>query len=433
MLQKANESCKKDLFFILSCIPVAIVAKMTTKRRLDATLLHMLLMRGIALIKMQRTDIMKSQRTSKQHLHKEENHMNNTRVQELVASMDSFKKENYHRSEMLDEMLKLQSELVKLTFNDEHAMTADLKVYDVEKHLEHLNAECNHAADEELQKFVIGSKEFCNLIKAEISGRRGESIAFRNLEYLKSQNKILKNVELEDGDLRTELDAVVITPKCITIVEVKNTNRNIFISNEGIYYRTGEFLKRDCNIAEKMAVKEALLRKALFDAGVENVKIQSVVVFTDNRIEVQNRFSALKTCFVGQLAYIVDEFRGENIYNTETMAKMQEAISMAERKECYPANFDVEQYKLDFATVMVTLEEASAEKEEVTDEIPEIDEQIIAEENTTEKEPETRTRTFKDVMKAVFTSTNVKYVGSAAAGFTLAVITGGVVNKIINR
>lgn len=345
--------------------------------------------------------------------------MNNTRVQELMTAMNSFRKEAYHKSEILNEMLTLQSEIVNLTFNGDHAATAELKIYDVERHLEQLNEECGHVADEALQRFIDGSKKLCNLIKAEISGNKGEFKAFRTLEYLKSQNVVLKNVELEDGDLRTELDAVVITPKCITIVEVKNTGKNIFIDESGNYYRTGEFLKWDCDIAGKMSVKEELLRKALANAGITDVKIQGIVVFTNNRIEVQNKYSALRTCFVSQLAYIIDGFKGEQIFNSEDMERIQEAVEAAECKEYYPAEFDAEQYKLDFATVMATLESVSAAKEEV------------AEEEIKVAEP--KKSSFKDVMRAIFSSKYTRYAGSAAAGFALAVISGVATFNTINR
>lgn len=348
--------------------------------------------------------------------------MNNTRVQELMAAMNSFGKEAYHKSEILGEMLALQSEIVNLTFNGDHAATAELKIYDVERHLEQLNEECGNVADESLQRFIAGSKILCNLIKAEISGNKGEYKAFRTLEYLKSKNIVLKNVELTDGELRTELDAVVVTPKCITIVEVKNTGKNIFIDETGNYYRTGEFLKWDCDIAGKMEVKENLLRKALEDAGITDVKVQGVVVFTNNRIEVQNKYSALRTCFVSQLAYIIDGFRGESIFEEEDMERIQTAIESAECKEYYPAEFDAEQYKLDFATVMATLEEASAVKEEAFEEAQE-----------TVKIVEPKKMTFKDVMRTIFTSKYTRYAGSAAAGFTLAVISGVAAINTFNR
>ena len=72
--------------------------------------------------------------------------MNMNRVNELMASMNSFGKEAYHKSELLDEMFALQSEIVSLTFNEDHAATADLKIWDVERHLEQLNADCGNAA-----------------------------------------------------------------------------------------------------------------------------------------------------------------------------------------------------------------------------------------------------------------------------------------------
>lgn len=348
--------------------------------------------------------------------------MNNMRVQELMAGMNSFTKEVYHKSEILDEMLALQSEIVNLTFNGEHALTAELKIYDVERHLEQLNEECGHVADEALQRFADGSKVLCNLIKAEISGNKGEFKAFRTLEYLRSQNVVLKNVELEDGDLRTELDAVVVTPKCITIVEVKNTGKNIFIDEAGQYYRTGEYLKWDCDIAGKMSVKENLLRKALTDAGITDVRIQGVVVFTNNRIEVQNKYAALRTCFVSQLAYLIDGYKGEQIYNEDAMVKIQEAVKAAECKEYYPAEFDAEQYKFDFATLMATLESVSSAKEETTTEFSEMD-KVVKNKKTT----------FKDVMRAIFTSKYTRYAGSAAAGFAFAFLANVATRNTINR
>ena len=176
-----------------------------------------------------------------------------------------------------------------------------------------MNEDCGHVADEELQKFKEESKAFCNLIKAEISGNRGEYKAFKTLEYLHSHNRVLKNVELQDEINRSELDAVVITPKCVTIIEVKNTSRNIFIDEEGNYFRTGEFLKWDCNIAEKMSLKEKLLRKVLSEAEMGHLQIKSILVFTNNHIEVQNKYTQIRTCFINQLVHIIDSFMLEDV------------------------------------------------------------------------------------------------------------------------
>ncbi|MBQ6416842.1 MAG: hypothetical protein IJJ65_11405, partial [Butyrivibrio sp.] len=50
------------------------------------------------------------------------------------------------------------------------------------------------------------------------------------------------------------------TPGAVTIIEVKNTAKNIFLDENGDYFRTGEYLRWDCNIAEKMTLKEGSCR-----------------------------------------------------------------------------------------------------------------------------------------------------------------------------
>lgn len=340
--------------------------------------------------------------------------MNKNRVNELVATMESFGKEKYQKSELLTEMLALQQEIVGLTFNGDHASTADLKIWDVERHLDQLNQDCGNVADEELKRFKDGSKTLCNLIKAEISGSRGEAKAFRTLQYIRSKNIVLKNVELGDENLRAELDAVVITPGTVTIIEVKNTAKNIFIDENGDYFRTGEFLKWDCNIAEKMTLKEELLRKVLASDGMEDVKIRSIVVFTDNRIEVQNKYSRIRTCFISQLAYIIDGFKNDRHFTDEEMGQIEGLIRTAESKGSYPFDFDVAQYKLDFATVMAIIEEASAKEEESRYE------EVVV-------EPKTGAW---DGLKKFFTSKYVGYAGSAAAAATVTFISTVAVSAI---
>ncbi len=342
--------------------------------------------------------------------------MNMNRVNELKASMKSFGKDAYYKNELLDEMFSLQSDIVTLTFNEDHADTANLKIWDVERHLEQMNENCGNVADEELRRFKSGSWKLCNLIKAEISGNRGEYKAFRNLGNLKSENIILKNVELKDGDFRTELDAIVITPYGVTIVEVKNTSRNIFIDEEGNYYRTGEFLNWDCNIAQKMDMKEDLLRKALANAGMENVVVNKIVVFTDSRIVVQNKHPQLRTCFVSQLTYIIDGFRSQMNISREEMEEMEGSIREVECKEAYPVGFDVEQYKTDFATLMTVLEEASARTEES------VIEEVISEEK--------ERIGIMEALRNVFRSKYLRYAGSAAAGVAVSVVSAIVAGSI---
>lgn len=281
--------------------------------------------------------------------------MENERANEIVMNMKSFGKEKYHKSELLSEMMLLQNEIVEAAFPNGES-TEGLKIWNVENHLEQINEEKGSIADEELNRFKEESKELINLIKAEISGTKGETKAFRSLQYIKSKNIVLKNVELSDGNRRTELDAIVITPKMITIVEVKNTAKNIFIDENGDYFRTGQYLRWDCNIAERMRLKEDLLKNSLENAGIKGIQIKSIVVFTNNRIEVQNRYSGIITCFVSQLAYIIDGYKDGRLFTDEKMKRIEDAIRNVEIKEAYEFKFNVAQYKADFASLLIALE-----------------------------------------------------------------------------
>lgn len=349
--------------------------------------------------------------------------MNDNRVQNIMERFNSFNKTKYHKSEVLAEMLSLQQELVELTFNGDHAENADLRIWDVEKHLQELNAELGNVADEELRRFMDDCKVLCNLIKAEISGNKGEQKAFRLLEYIRGQKTILKNVELSDGDLRTEIDAVVITPGALIIVEVKNTSKDIFIDEKGGYYRTGEFLKWDCNIADKMDTKEALLRKALHDEdGLLN--IQRVVVFTNNRIEVHNRYKHIRICFLSQLAYVIGGYVKEPWYSQEDMDRFSLLIEEASYKEDYPLNFDPEQLKLDFATVMATLEEEKNRSVAAEEKVALENDKEICEEKVVQ---------FSDILKALYKSKYIRYAGRVAAVVAVSMITSSVSLSGIHR
>lgn len=309
--------------------------------------------------------------------------MNSNRVNEIMESMKAFSREKYQRAELLPEMFALQTEMVGLAFEGEHAALADLKIWDVEKHLRQLNCDLGNVADEEFLAFHQGAQTFCNLIKAEISGNRGEARAFKALQYMRSQNIILRNVGLVDGDYRTELDAVVITPRGITIVEVKNTLKNIFIDENGDYYRTGDYLRKDFNLAEKLRRKEWMLRKAIADCGINDVEVRSIVVFTDDRIEVQNECSSIKVCFLSQLSHLIDGMRSSTYLNDEEMSRMAEVIKKADSKDSYPFEFDVASFKRDFAVLMTVLEEASAKTE-----VPEPEPEVEKEEEVENEKPQ---------------------------------------------
>jgi len=291
--------------------------------------------------------------------------MNKTeRTNEIKSQISAFSKETYTKSEYLPELLKLQKEIVDLTFNSEHAEKGNLRLWDVVKHMQELNAERNGAADTLLEKFIQNSKAVGNMIAAEISGNIGEQKVFRALENLECQNGVLRNVELEYDGWRTEIDAIVFTSKAIFIIEIKNSKKDIFIDEQGGFYRIGNNMHYDGNIAKKMDEREDLLKKALERAGVEYPKIFKIVTFTNPHIDVENKYRYIKNCPYNYLPVFIDKFTSDQCYSYESICTMMAAVNEMKCSDAYQMPVDMEEYKSDFANLLATLESADEADEE---------------------------------------------------------------------
>lgn len=281
---------------------------------------------------------------------------NEKRVKEIISQITAFSKDTYTKRELLPELLKLQKELIDLTFNAEHAENGDLRLWDVERHLRKMNDERGHIADDELAKFIQGNKIVCNNISAEFSGNAGEQKVFRALDNLCCQNGVLHNVELEFDGRRTEIDAIVFTNHAVFIIEIKNSKKNIFIDEDGEFYRTGHSMHYDCNIADKMDEREALLRKALERVGLDFLKIFKIVTFTNPRIDVENKYHYIKVCASNYLSTFIEKFTSNQWYTYEDICTMTAAVNEVKCPDEYQMNIDMNDYKNDFATLMAKLE-----------------------------------------------------------------------------
>ncbi len=292
------------------------------------------------------------------------------RVNEILSSMQSFSKEAYGHKEMLEELLNLQDEIVSLTFNEEHAASANLRIMDVVKHLESLNKQSGYAAGRSFDRFKAGAKSMSDQIKAGFSGKRGENMAFYSLRRMKTNSSILRNIELGGDDFHSEIDVIVIKPGQINIIEVKNTKKDVFINERSDYYTTGCYVKKNYNIGYKLNIKQQLVREALAGLNLPEVPIRSFVVFTNEDIEIHNKSPWVKTVFVGQLPEILDEQGNSQLLTDIDMQKVASTIKDAEIKREYPADFDVDQFKRDYAMVMASLEshaECTSEEDRAKD------------------------------------------------------------------
>ncbi len=281
---------------------------------------------------------------------------NEKKVNEIISQITAFSKSSYQKTEFLPELFKLQQELVNLTFNGDHAENGNLRLWNVENHFRKMNDERGNVADAELARFTKSSKEICNTIKAECSGNAEEKIVFRTLENLNCSNGILRNVELEFDGRRTEIDTIVFTNRAVSIIEVKNSKKDIFIDENGEFYRIGNSMHYDGNIADKMNEREALLRKALERSGIENIKIFKVVTFTNPHIDVENKYRYIKVCVSNYLPTFIENFKSDYWYSDENICTMMEAVTEVRCAEAYKMSINMDDYKADFANLMAILE-----------------------------------------------------------------------------
>ncbi|MBE5951917.1 MAG: hypothetical protein E7260_10060 [Lachnospiraceae bacterium] len=168
-----------------------------------------------------------------------------------------------------------------------------------------------------------------------------------------------------------------------------------------------------------MDFRERLLKEELIDIASQNNKelnVVKLVVFTNNRIELQNRCDELQICFLGQLPYIIDEFAGEEIYTEEDIDKMAEALNVAGTSHEYEIEMDMDKFKRDFAELLVTLENADSKEE---DEIAFVKEKVdrmreeISEQRTVEEQLDKNRKVLRGLRMV---SGAILVIGLAALG-----------------
>ncbi len=284
----------------------------------------------------------------------EDKAMKDSRVDEIKNRMTAFEERKYTREEVLNEMFKLQEEMAIIAFGENQA--EGKRFYDIVRHYGEKNDLNNKIAGQVMDDFRKEGREASNFTKGIISGRKGENKVAYKLNFLLSSNEIKNNIEIADGENRTEIDTLVITEKAAFIIEVKNTKRDVFIDEAGKYYRTGKYLQMDSNIGKKLELREKFVRQVAEQIGIKDLKIEKVVVFTDNHIKVMNRFRGIRTCFLSQLTSVIDTYQGEKIITLAEIKELMKIIDSSEMKASYVPDFDAEKFKNDFAQLVSILD-----------------------------------------------------------------------------
>lgn len=285
------------------------------------------------------------------------------RVQQILSGFNSFKKSSYKKSEVLPELLKLQKEIVRAAFpNTAEEKTSEFRLWDVVDQLQKDNETLGAKASEEIERFRDDCKLVGNMIAAEISGSKGENRAYKRLINSECPGIILRNLEIEKEGERTEIDLTIIHPGGVSFVEVKNTRKNVFIDEQGNQYRSGKYTRFDSPLRQKMDLRKRLLEEAIEKSSISGIEAKGIVVFTDNRIEIENECRELDVCLLSQLPYKVTKGNKSNTLSLQEQNTIAETLVSAAQERSYPINLDISKIKTDFAKALVAIEEANTRR-----------------------------------------------------------------------
>ncbi|SFX76566.1 nuclease-related domain-containing protein [Ruminococcus sp. XPD3002] len=324
------------------------------------------------------------------------------RVNEILSQITAFSNVSYTKREVLSESLKLQKELADLVFNNGREITEkegvnkgissdksdtynnpnnkyeknylqaifdeldedDKRYWHIIDEIRNRYSRCNSIPYHEFKKVEKGFKDIINDTRGLISGIRGEEICHQALNDISCQHEVLYNVELEYDGIRKEIDAIVITNNCIFLIEVKNSKKNVFIDEKGNFIRNGKNLHCDGNIARKIDEREMLLRKALEKTGLSDLKIFKILAFSNQGIDVENKYRYIKVCSCKVLPYFIDKFTSDRWYTHDDINAMMAAITEARCSEEYRMSINMDEFKKDFANLLVLLENPEETKSE---------------------------------------------------------------------
>lgn len=270
-----------------------------------------------------------------------------TKRESLLSSLKGLSKDVYSREELLPEMDQLEKEMAQIVFEDGLDIPAEyVHMSYIMKHLHEMNNAAGNVADQELKRLSRLASIFSNHVRAQQSGITGEDRVEQYLDYMKSNHVVLRNLQLSDGVHNTEIDFLVLKQGVATIVEVKNSKRDIYIDEVGDMYKIGRYENFDSHLGAKMDFRAEVIKQLLKDAGFENMKIEKVVVFTNNRIQVQKDYRGFRVCFLSRLPHLIDDFYGTGVIQfTKHLQQIADFIQSKDLNEYYPFDMDIQEFK----------------------------------------------------------------------------------------
>lgn len=286
-----------------------------------------------------------------------------SKTNEIVARLEAtgaMTAERYTHDQLLDGVKAFERAALREVFREGYSDS--LRAYDLSAHFRDMASRYALCDTEVYGRLSWGLQRLSREISALVNGARGERYMARALGWLKCENEVLLNVELEYEGERCEYDAIVVTPTGIDIVESKFFNYRAEIDPDGFFHDLARSRERSYNVGEKMRAKEHVLFSVIESASPGTVScscVRSVLFVANNSAVVEDRFGLVDVCNSGQVCPLIEGRRGVTL-DRDARSAVVDAVENAKQTFLYEPPLDFDQLRSDIADFIVMTERTAS-------------------------------------------------------------------------
>lgn len=302
-------------------------------------------------------------------------------TKEIISRLEStgaMVERAYTHDRLLDGMKGFERAALREVFREEYSES--LRAYDLAAHFREMACKYALCDTEVYGRLSFGLQRLSREISSLVNGARGERYMARALGWLKCENEILLNVELEYEGERCEYDAIVITPMGIEIVESKFFNFHAVIDSDGFFHDRARSRERSYNVGEKMRAKEHVLFnviEAVTPGAIPRSCVRSVLFIANNNVVIEDRFGLVDVCNSDQICPLIEGRKSEAL-GRDIRSAVADAFEGARQTFLYEPPVDFDQLRSDIADFIVMIERTSARSDAAAEHAIEVDTPVMS-------------------------------------------------------
>lgn len=279
------------------------------------------------------------------------------RKQQILSTMTALRKDRYSNKAMLQEAIDFEHEMYRVAFGGE--CIDKPRFSDVIDRLIELDTQAGGIVADKISILNAMLAPLGEQISICFAGGSGERKTSEILTTLKCKNVILRNVELTAEHRHCEIDLLVITPKVVFCIEVKNHKHDTLLDANGNLVRMSDGKMYDSNLGERVRWREHILRTVLAQGvGGDSTlpEIKTYVVSANPRIRFVNEFGFVDSCCNTVIANMIEKTVQESKHCGSDTELLSDIVRSAIDVREYPLDIDIESIRLLFAEILATLE-----------------------------------------------------------------------------